>query len=94
MNYESIPLVNNKAEGNYEIIVDGRRSFIDYQVKGNKIYLIHTEVPPELEGDGLAAALVEKALKDIEAQGLKLVPICAYVQFFLRKHPEWNKLVS
>ena len=94
MNYNDIPLVNNKTEGNYEMIVDGRRSFIDYVLKGNKIYLVHTEVPAEQSGDGLAAVLVEKALRDIETQGLKLVPVCAYVQYYLKKYPEWNRLLD
>lgn len=94
MNYDDIPLVDNQAIHNYEMIVDGHRSFIDYRRKDDRIYLVHTEVPAGLEGKGVAAALVEKALKDIEAKGLKLVPLCKYVQFYLKKHPEWQRLVA
>lgn len=94
MNYDNIELINNEAIHNFELVVDGHRSFIDYKVKDNKIYLIHTEVPVELEGRGVAAALVKKAFKYIEKKGLKLVPLCAYVQFFLKRHPEWNRLVA
>ena len=94
MNYDDIELVNNEAIHNFELVVDGHRSFIDYKIKDNKIYLIHTEVPAELEGRGVAAAIVEKALTFIEQKGLKLVPLCAYVQFFLKRHPEWNRLLA
>jgi predicted GNAT family acetyltransferase len=94
MNYDDIELVNNEAVHNFELVVDGHRSFIDYKIKDNKIYLIHTEVPAELEGRGVAAALVEKALTYIEQKGLKLVPLCAYVQFFLKRHSEWNRIVA
>jgi predicted GNAT family acetyltransferase len=94
MNYNDIGFVNNEAVHNFELVVDGHRSFIDYKIKDNKIYLIHTEVPAELEGRGVAAALVEKALTYIEQKGLKLVPLCAYVQFFLKRHSEWNRIVA
>jgi predicted GNAT family acetyltransferase len=94
MNYDDIELVNNEAIHNFELTVDGHRSFIDYKIKHNKIYLIHTEVPAELEGRGVAAAIVEKALTYIEQKALKLVPLCAYVQFFLKRHPEWNRLLA
>ncbi|WP_238989249.1 N-acetyltransferase [Mucilaginibacter terrigena] len=47
MNYPDIELINNEAIHNFELFVDGHRSFIDYKIKDNKIYLIHTEVPVE-----------------------------------------------
>nr|WP_067063511.1 GNAT family N-acetyltransferase [Mucilaginibacter sp. L294] len=94
MNYDNIELVNNEAIHNFELVVDGHRSFIDYRLKDDKVYLVHTEVPAELEGRGVAAAIVEKALTYIEQKGLKLVPLCAYIQFFLKRHPEWNRLVA
>jgi predicted GNAT family acetyltransferase len=94
MKYDNIPVTDNKAIHKYEMIVEGHRAFIDYKINGNKIYLLHTEVDPELEGRGVARALVEKTLRDIEARGMKLVPLCTYVQHFLTRHPEWNRLLA
>jgi predicted GNAT family acetyltransferase len=94
MKYQEIPFTNNEAEHNFEMIVDGKRSFIDYMRKGDKIYLIHTEVPQELEGKGVAPEMVEKALQYIEDQHLKLVPLCAYVQHYLKRNPDWNRIVA
>ena len=37
--------------------------------------------------------LVEKALKDIEKQGLRLVPLCPFVAGYIHKHPEWKRIV-
>jgi predicted GNAT family acetyltransferase len=94
MNYDEIELINNEAIHNFELFVDGHRAFIDYKTKDNKIYLIHTEVPEELKGRGVAEAIVEKTFKYIEAHKLVLIPLCTYVQIFLRKHPEWDRLLA
>lgn len=94
MKYQDIPLINNEALHNFELIIDGKRAFIDYKQKGDKIYLIHTEVPEELEGMGVAAAIVEKTFNYIESNHLKMVPLCVYVLAFLKRHPEWNRLLA
>ena len=35
----------------------------------------------------------EKALADIERQGLRLVPLCPFVAGYIHKHPEWKRIV-
>lgn len=94
MNYDDIALVNNEAIHNFELVVEGQRAFIDYKLKGDKIYLIHTEVPTELKGKGVAEAIVHKALVYIEENHLKIVPLCVYVGMYLKRHPEWNRLLA
>jgi predicted GNAT family acetyltransferase len=94
MKYEEIPLVNNEAIHNFELTVEGHRAFIDYKQKDDKIYLIHTEVPVELEGKGVASAIVEKAFNYIEENNLKLIPLCVYVASYLKRHPEWNRILA
>ena len=94
MNYEDIPLVNNEAIHNFELVVEGHRAFIDYKQKGDKVYLIHTEVPVELKGKGVAEAIVEKTFRYMEERHLKLIPLCVYVGMYLKRHPEWNRLLA
>lgn len=94
MKYNDIPLINNESQQQYEFTVDGLLSFINYEIKDNLIYLTHTEVPEELEGKGIAADMVEKVFLDIEKRGLKLVPYCSYVGIYLKRHPEWNRLLN
>lgn len=94
MSYNDIAVTDNAAIHHYEMAVDDSIAFIDYRLKGDKIYLVHTEVPEALTGRGIAAILVEKALTDIESRKLQLVPLCVYVQGFLKRHPEWERIVA
>jgi predicted GNAT family acetyltransferase len=83
---------DNKSNNTLEIWVDDKRSFIEYEVEGEKIYLLHTEVPEEQNNQGIAADLVEKAFIYLEGINLKVVPACSYVRSFIRKHPEWERI--
>ena len=49
----------------------------------------HTGVPPEYEGRGIAAKLVNKAVADAREQGFKISPVCSYVVAQFKRHPEW-----
>lgn len=91
--YEDIQLNNNVAIHNFELFVDGHRAFMDYKLRDNVYYLIHTEVPQELEGRGVASALVEKVFHYLEDNGFKMVPYCVYVKAYLKRHPEWERLI-
>lgn len=92
--YDDLPLVDNQPAHNFELIVEGGRAFIDYVKRDNIYLLVHTEVPKELEGKGVAAALVEKTFKYLEANGFKIKVYCPYVQVYLKRHPEWERLVA
>ncbi len=92
--YENIPLINDQPIHNFELVIDEHRAFIDYQQRGNKYFLIHTEVPVDLEGHGVAASLVEKTFKYIEENDGQIVPYCAYIKAYLKRHPEWERLLA
>ena len=64
-----------------------------YARDGDLIALQHTEVPPALEGQGIARRLVQAVLDDVRARGLAVIPNCPYVRSFLRKHPSYRDLV-
>ncbi len=89
MEYE---LINNEEDRRYEFQIDDVIAKIEYIRSGEKIYLTHTEVPIELEGKGIASLLVKKVLADILEKGLKLVPLCPFVNAYIRQHPEWEVL--
>lgn len=94
MNYETINLIDNKANHHFELWSNEEHAFIDYTRKNDTVFLIHTEVPKRLQGTGMGEAIVQKTLNYLEAQHQKIVPYCAYVKAFLKRHPEWDRLLA
>lgn len=92
-NYNDLPLVNNTKEHRFELVVEGYTAFIEYYQTPSHITLTHTEVPEELEGKGVGSAIVLKTLEYIEQHQWKLVPVCPFVVAFLKRHPEWNRVL-
>jgi predicted GNAT family acetyltransferase len=79
----------------YEIEVDGEvAGFINYRREPGVIELVHTDVDPRSEGKGVGAALVQGALDDVRARGLKVRPFCPFVAAYIRRHPEYQDLVA
>jgi predicted GNAT family acetyltransferase len=62
-------------------------------MSGNILELIHTEVPDNLRGLGLASLLAENALRWARENNLKVDVICPSVHEYIGKHPEYSDLV-
>lgn len=92
--FENIPLIKNEEKHRFEITFEDHKAFIDYKERPGKISLIHTEVEPELEGKGAATAVIEKTLEYIEQNNYKLVPLCPLVFAYIKRHPEWKRIVD
>jgi predicted GNAT family acetyltransferase len=86
-------LIDNESKKQYEFHGDGLVPRIEYIKAQNRIFLAHTEVPVELEGRGIGSEIIRQALQDVEKQDLILVPLCPFVAGYIKKHPEWKKLV-
>jgi predicted GNAT family acetyltransferase len=84
----------DEAAKRFELAVDGGTAFIEYKLSGHTLFLIHTEVPRELEGKGVGGAIVLKALQYAKDNGYEIVPLCPFVQTWLERHKEWKTIVS
>jgi predicted GNAT family acetyltransferase len=94
LNLSEVAVIHNEEAHRFETQVDGLRALIAYRQFPDRIVFTHTEVPPALEGPGVAAKLARTALDFARAHHLRVVPLCPYVTSFLRKHAEYHDLIS
>jgi predicted GNAT family acetyltransferase len=85
---------NNTALSRYELDVNGATAFANYRLAPSTVIITHTETPPALRGRGIASKLVQGALEQIRADGMKVVAGCGFVVDYLDKHPEFADLAA
>jgi hypothetical protein len=78
----------------FEAAFDEGLAVCAYRRQGNLLLVTHTEVPPRLEGRGIAAALVKATLDWARAEGLRVRPLCSYVAAYMRRHPQTQDLLA
>lgn len=94
LNLDDVVVTHNEDAHRFEATVDGLPSLITYRRFPDRIVLEHTEVPEPFQHQGLAAKLTRAALDFARAHQLRVVPLCPYVSSFLRRHREYQDLLS
>lgn len=84
---------NNPAANCYEATVAEHLAFADYHAGPHLITFTHTEVPEEIEGQGVGSRLIRFALDEARTEGRQVAPLCPFAADFIRRHPEYAELV-
>lgn len=88
------PVRDNTEKKRFELEVEGHVAFSQYHRVGDKLVMLHTEVPPELGGRGIGSALVRGELEAARSRGLKVIARCPFVAAYIKKHPEFADLLA
>jgi predicted GNAT family acetyltransferase len=85
---------DNPEEHRYEAYVGSDLAgFADYHEQPGLVTVLHTEVEPAFEGQGVGSAFVRGMLGDIRSRGSRVLAVCPFVGAYLKRHPEWGDLV-
>jgi predicted GNAT family acetyltransferase len=91
---ERFNIINNEATQQFQIEMDGTKALLQYRFYKNDIALMHTEVPKNLEGKGIATALAHYALEWAKENNKKVMVYCPFVGAYVKKHPEYNSIID
>ena len=90
----TLDIHHDTAASRFEARLAGGTAECTYRLHGRVMDIVHTEVPPQFEGRGIAAALVRTALAHARAMGWKVRPSCSYVRSWMRRHPDTHDLLE
>lgn len=85
---------DNSARQRFELDAEGHVAFSEYKRAGGVVEVLHTEVPPALNGKGIGSRLVRGLLDLVRAEGAKVRPRCPFVRGYIEKHPEYADLLA
>lgn len=87
-------ILHDKNKKSFILDINGEVANVDYQLKNDKMYLIHSEVPYHLRGKGIGKVLVEKTFEQLTKEGYTAVAICSYIQAVAKRSERWNKVIK
>lgn len=77
----------------FELQVGDAPACAYYRVEGDNLVLLHTEVPFELSGQGIASRPAEGVFALARSSGRKLVLRCSFMARWASLHPEQQDIV-
>lgn len=94
----SLAIQHDRGAHRFEADVEGHRCELDYTLTPGPMRTVmtitHTGVPAPVGGRGIAAALVEAALKTARIEGWLVVPACSYAAVWMQRHAEYRDLLA
>ena len=90
----SLEVKHNVEARRFEVALGEKLGVIQYRKEGPTYLLVHTEVPLEYRGQGVADRMAYIAFETIKAEGGKIAPYCSFIGAYLRRHPEYRTLVA
>ena len=85
---------NDTDAGQYELLAgDTMIGLAQYESGDGQIAFVHTEISPQVSGQGLGQVLVQAALDDARQRQLAVLPYCSFVRHYIETHPEYADLV-
>ncbi len=93
MSTVTITREDGPSKGRYVARVEGSEEEAELTYSRANPHLIiadHTGVPDALRGQALGRQLAERLVADARTEGVKIIPLCPYLNAERRKHREWD----
>jgi uncharacterized protein len=86
-------VIENSEQHRFEMSVGNALAVAYYQLDGDRVVLTHTEVPPEVAGQGVGSKLAEGTFELIRRSSRKAVTKCPFMARWASRHPSVADLV-
>nr|WP_047573462.1 GNAT family N-acetyltransferase [Methylobacterium sp. ZNC0032] len=87
-------VVENPAQNRFELTLAGGTALVAYRRDGERLVLVHTEVPSQFAGQGVGSKLAKGVFELLRASGRKAVVRCEFLKGWIAKHPEYEDVVD
>jgi predicted GNAT family acetyltransferase len=93
-NDSSFKVVHLLNDNRFEVDLGQEKAILIYMIKAELFILLHTEVPPVFEGQGIAGKMARAALEYARNEGFKVRSYCSYTTGYIERHPEFQDILG
>ena len=87
-------VVENAEQNRFELSLDGGTALVAYRRDGERLVLIHTEVPEQFAGQGVGSRLAKGVFELLRASKRKAVVRCEFLKGWIAKHREYDDIID
>ena len=87
-------VVDNPSQHRFEMAIGDALAVAHYETEGGRVVLLHTEVPPELAGQGIGSKLARGVFETLRGRGARVVAKCEFMAGYATRHPEYAAMLE
>lgn len=85
---------DNVEAGRFELEENGLLVVANYRRGEDVLSILHVEAAPPLRGTGAAGRLMRAIAEQAARDRIRIRPLCGYAAAWLRRSPEFRKLIA
>lgn len=90
----TIKVIHKITVNRFEVDLGQEKAMLIYMIKAGLFIMLHTEVPPAFEGQGIAAKMAKTALDYAKKKKLKVRSYCSFTTRYIERHKEYQELLG
>jgi len=91
---ETLNIKHDKENHRFFLDINGELAKVNYRIENNIMYLVHSEVPFNLRGQGIGKVLVEKTFEKLTEEGFKANAVCSYIKAVASRSDKWKEIIK
>ena len=88
-----LPLIHDIDNQRFTLNINGENAKVEYTLRDGQMFLMHSEVPYKLRGQGIGKVLVEKSFKQLTQEGFQAVAVCSYIKAIAKRSDKWQSII-
>ena len=89
-----LPLIHDIDGQQFILDINGENAKVEYTLRNGQMFLVHSEVPFNLRGQGIGKVLVEKSFEQLTQEGFQAVTVCSYIKAMAERSEKWKSIIG
>jgi len=89
-----LPIIHDIDNQRFTLNINGEIAKVDYTLRDGQMFLVHSEVPYNLRGQGIGKVLVEKSFEQLTKERFQAVAVCSYVKAIAKRSEKWESIIG